>query len=141
MAKKKVFVSFDYENDRNYYYLMKAWDANSNFDFVFSDYTSKEIKSDKVSVVKACLTKKIKEATYTLVIVGSEANELHPDSEEIGYRNWQNFEVAKSVENGNKMVGVKISRLYESPEELLNVGASWAMSFTQDGIIEALNRA
>lgn len=141
MAKKKVFVSFDYENDRNYYYLMKAWDANSNFDFVFSDYTSKEIQSDNVSVVKACLTKKIKEATYTLVIVGSEANKLHPDSDEIGYRNWQNFETAKSVDNGNKLVGVKINKSYESPEELLGVGASWAMSFSQDGIIEALNRA
>ncbi len=60
MSKKKVFVSFDYENDRAYYYLMKAWDANPKFDFVFSDYSSREIQSDSVSVVKACLTKKIK---------------------------------------------------------------------------------
>lgn len=30
MSKKKVFVSFDYENDRAYYYLMKAWDAIQN---------------------------------------------------------------------------------------------------------------
>lgn len=41
MSKKKVFVSFDYENDRMYYYLMKAWDANPEFDFVFSDYSSR----------------------------------------------------------------------------------------------------
>ena len=27
MAKKTVFISFDYENDRNYYYLLKAWAA------------------------------------------------------------------------------------------------------------------
>lgn len=141
MAKKRVFVSFDYENDRNYYYLMKAWDANSDFQFVFSDYTSREIKSDSVSVVKGCLTKKIKEATYTLCIVGAEVNKRHPDSVEIGYTNWQNFEVARSVQNGNKIVAVKIDRRYESPEQLLRVGASWAFGFNQESVIAALDRA
>jgi len=34
----EIFVSFDYEKDRRYYYLMNAWDANSDFEFVFSDY-------------------------------------------------------------------------------------------------------
>lgn len=80
------------------YYLLKAWDANSNFEFSFSDYTSREIQSDSIPVVKANLTKKIKEATYTLVIVGEDANKLHKDHKEIGYRNWQNFEIAKSKE-------------------------------------------
>ena len=56
MAKKKVFVSFDYEKDKQYYYLLKAWDANSNFEFSFSDYTSREIQSDSIPVVKANLT-------------------------------------------------------------------------------------
>ncbi|MCL2772138.1 MAG: TIR domain-containing protein [Oscillospiraceae bacterium] len=141
MAKKPVFVSFDYEKDRNYYYTMKMWDANSNFEFVFSDYTSKEIQSDSIPVVKSCLTKKIKEATYTLVIIGKDANKKHKDSEAIGYRNWQNFEIAKSKENGKKLIGVKIDRLYDSPEELYNSRASWAMSFTQQAIIKALNEA
>jgi hypothetical protein len=141
MAKKKVFVSFDYENDKRYYFLMKAWDANSDFEFSFSDYTSKEIKSDIISVIKANLTKKINEATYTLVIIGAEANKEHKDSAEIGYKNWQNFEIAKSKINKNKLVGVKIDSSYESPDEILNSGASWAFSFKQDSIIEALNKA
>ena len=34
MAKKKVIVSFDYEHDNYYYYLLKAWDKNSDFDFL-----------------------------------------------------------------------------------------------------------
>jgi len=88
MAKKRVFISFDYENDKNYYFLMKAWDANSDFEFSFSDYSSKEIKSDSIAVIKANLTKKINEANYTLVIVGAEANKKHKDSAEIGYTNW-----------------------------------------------------
>ncbi|MHB9291185.1 hypothetical protein Holit_00257 [Hollandina sp. SP2] len=141
MAKKKVFVSFDYEKDKRYYYLLKAWDANSDFEFSFSDYTSQEIQSDSIPVIKANLTKKIKKATYTLVIVGKDANKRHKDYLEIGYKNWQNFEIAKSKENTNKLVGVKIDKSYSSPDELLNAGASWALSFTQDKIIEALNNA
>lgn len=141
MAKKRVFVSFDYEIDRQYYYLLKAWDANPNFEFAFSDYTSKEIKSDSISVVKANLTRKINEASYTLVIVGQEANKLHKDYKEIGYRNWQNFEIARSKQHGNKLVGVKIDKSYSSPEELFNSGASWAQSFIQDSIIKALSNA
>ena len=39
MVKKKVFVSFDYDHDRNYKYLLQAWDANPEFDFVFKDQT------------------------------------------------------------------------------------------------------
>ena len=141
MAKKKVFVSFDYEKDRNYYFLMKAWDANSDFEFSFSDYTSKEIKGDSILVIKANLTKKINEATYTLVIIGADANKKHKDSAEIEYKNWQNFEIAKSKTNKNKLIGVKIDSSYESPDEILNAGASWAFAFKQDSIIEALNKA
>ena len=33
--KKKVFVSFDYTNDKHYKYLLDAWDKNKNMDFVF----------------------------------------------------------------------------------------------------------
>jgi hypothetical protein len=46
--------------------LLKAWDANPNFDFYFSDLSSDEIKSSSVSVVKQVLSKKINEANYTI---------------------------------------------------------------------------
>lgn len=141
MAKKKVFVSFDYDDDRNYKYLLNAWDANNSFDFLFSDLTPSEIQSSRVDRIKAVLTTKIRQATYTLVIIGKNANKKHPDSAEIGYRNWINFEIAKSKENGNKLVAVKIDWQYDSPEEIYNSGASWARSFTKDEIIKALNNA
>lgn len=38
MAKKHVFVSFDYTNDKLYKFLLNAWDANKNMDFVFNDF-------------------------------------------------------------------------------------------------------
>jgi len=141
MAKKKVFVSFDYDNDKHYKYLLSAWDANPEFDFFFSDLSSEEIKSKSVAVVKQVLSRRINEATYTLVIVGKEANKLHKDHAEIGHKNWLNYEIAKSKEHGNKLVGVKIDRTYDSPEELLGAGATWAMAFSQESIIAALNNA
>lgn len=141
MAKKKVFVSFDYDNDKHYKLLLKAWDANPEFDFVFSDLSASEIQSSSVAVVKQVLSKKVNSATYTLVIVGKEANKKHADSKEIGYKNWLNYEVAKSKEHKNKLVAVKISSTYTSPDELLGAGAKWAMSFKQDPIIKALNDA
>lgn len=141
MAKKKVFVSFDYTNDKHYKYLLDAWDANKNMDFVFDDCSADEIQSDNIPTIKAGLTRRINTTTYTLVIVGKEANKQHKDHAAIGYKNWINFEVAKSKEHKNKLVAVKLDKSYESPDELLNSGAKWAMSFTQDAIIKALNEA
>jgi len=141
MAKKHVFVSFDYENDKKYKFLLEAWAANPEFDFLFSDYSSGEIDSYDIPTIKAGLTRRINQATYTLVIVGKEANKIHKDHKEIGYRNWLNFEIARSKANKNKLVGVKIAKEYESPEELLGANASWAMSFTQAAIIKALDEA
>jgi hypothetical protein len=141
MAKKKVFVSFDYTNDKSYKYLLNAWDANKNLDFVFNDCSSDEIRSNSVSVVKAGLTRRINTTTYTLVIIGKEANKQHPDHNEIGYKNWINFEIARSKANRNKLVAVKINSTNESPDEIMGVGAKWAMSFTQEAIIKALNEA
>lgn len=141
MAKKKVFVSFDYTNDKNYKFLLNAWDTNKNMDFVFNDCSSDEIQSNNIPTIKAGLTKRINTTTYTLVIIGAEANKEHKDHVAIGYKNWINFEIAKSKANGNKLVAVKINKFYDSPDEVLNSGASWAMSFTQDAIITALNQA
>ncbi|NOR47799.1 MAG: hypothetical protein GQ533_07120 [Methanosarcinaceae archaeon] len=141
MAKKNVVVCFDFENDKNYKRTLSMWDANSNFDFSFNDLTPNEIQSNDIPTIKSVLTRKINQATYTLVIVGRYANSQHPDYKEIGYKNWQNFEIAKSKENSNKLVAVKIDKSYTSPDELLNSGASWAMSFTQDAIIKALDEA
>ena len=141
MAKKRVFVSFDWDNDKHYKFLLKAWDANPQFEFSFSDYSSSEINSWDIPTVKAALTRKINTATHTLVIVGDEANKKHTDSVLIGYKNWLNYEIAKSKANRNKLVAVKISSTNNSPDELLGSGASWAMSFGRDTVLKALNNA
>ena len=134
----KVFVSFDFENDRQYKYTLNMWDGNDNIDFSFDDKSSSEINSWNI---EAALTMKIKEADAVLVIVGRYANSFHKDSSLIGKRNWQNWEIAKAKELGKKLIGVKLDSSYSSPDELLGSGASWAFSFTKDSIVRALRNA
>lgn len=138
---KKLFISFDYDNDKYYKFLLEAWSKNESFELVFTDYSSQKINSDKVSRVKAALTTKIKKADITLVIIGKHANVRHPDHKKIGHRNWINYEIAKSIEAKNALVAVKINKEYESPEAILNQGAHWAMSFSEADIITALKHA
>lgn len=141
MAKRRVFVSFDWDHDRRYKFLLQAWDANKRFDFAFSDYSSQEISTNNVGAVKAALTRKINQATYTLIIVGKYANSRHKDHRLIGYKNWLNFEIAKSKANKNKLVAVKLDRTNTSPDELLGSNASWAMSFNESSVVRALDNA
>lgn len=55
MAKKKIFISYDYDNDKKSKNLLKAWDANENFDFSFSDQSADvSINSTNASTIKFC---------------------------------------------------------------------------------------
>lgn len=139
--KKKVLVCFDFERDRHYKYLMNAWDANDNFDLSFNDVTPSEIQSNNISVIKANLTKKINLADITIVLVGKDAKKLHKDWREIGYDNWQIFEIEKSKENGNKLIVVYLDSNNEAPDECYGCGADWINSFNEEDIVEAIENA
>ncbi len=140
LIKRKVFVSFDYENDKNYRYALQMWDANKRFQFTFQDQTPQEIQSSDVGRVKAVLTTKVKEATHTLVLVGKYANQLHPDSEKIGYRNWINFEIYQSRLHKKKIIAVMLQPNNQLPEWLAGSGAQIVSSFNEREIIQALSR-
>lgn len=138
MNKPQIFVSFDFENDRQYKYTLNMWNANSNFEFTCNDISPSEIQSWNIPTIKSVLSRKINEATYVVVIVGAEANKLHKDRERIGYRNWQNFEVAKAKELGKSLIAVQLNSLYEYPEELKFSGAKRVYSFKHDDIVKAI---
>ena len=106
--KKKVFVSFDFEKDKQYKYLLNAWSANRDIEFTFDDRTPEEIQSNNISVIKANLSRKINEASTTLVLVGEDINKIHKDRWSIGFKNWQHYEIMKSKESGNKIVCAKL---------------------------------
>lgn len=136
-----VFVSFDWDNDRHYKFLLGAWHNHPRFRFTFQDETPGEIDTNNVGRIKAGLTTKINDATHVLVIVGKHANEPHRKRHLIGHRNWINFEIHQAKQLRKTIVAVKIDRTYESPEELMNAGACWAMSFTEEAIVKALAEA
>ena len=141
MSEKKVFISFDYEDNKNYKWLLSAWNANEKMEFTFEDCSADEIHSDDIARIKAGLTRRINKSEYTLVIIGENATKKHKDAEKIGYDNWIAFEIAKSKENGNKLIAVKLDKSYLSPNEIMGSGAHWAMSFTQKAIMKALDEA
>ena len=132
MAKKKIFISYDYDHDRHYKSLLLAWDKNSEFDFSFEDHSADiSINSEDAAAIKRVLSRKINEATYFLCIVGKHTYKS----------SWVKWEINKAVELNKKLVAVKIDRENTSPEELMSVGASWAYSFTFDSIKKAIENA
>ena len=71
MAKKTIFISYDYDNDRNYKNMLLAWDANKEFDFGFTDHSvDVSIDSTDAAAIKRAISAKINNATYFLCIVG-----------------------------------------------------------------------
>ena len=140
MRKKQVFVSFDYDNDKKYKYLLEAWDANPDFDFVFEDKTPGEISTDDIARIKAGLTTKINEATHTLFIVGKHANQLHKDREEIGFINWMNFEAHQSIRSENYLAVVKLDDTCVIPKEL-TAKYWWISGFFEKNVIQVLNNS
>ena len=132
MAKKKIFISYDYDNDKHYKNLLKAWDANGTFDFSFHDHSADvSINSTNASAIKRAISAKINSATYFLCIVGTKT---HKSS-------WVAWEIDKAVELNKKIVAVKTSSTNTTPGGLYGVGASWAMAFTEDAVKNAVNDA
>ena len=140
MAFKQVCVSFDYEHDRMYYNMLEAWNKNPHIPFWITDCTPNEIQTDSVAVVKQVLSTKIGEANYMIAIIGKHSNAQHQDHMEIGYNNWQAFEIAKNHEKGNGLMVVKLDSSYSPPVEAYGIGAEWVYPFNLDGIKEALDR-
>ncbi|HOF17237.1 MAG TPA: TIR domain-containing protein [Bacteroidales bacterium] len=130
--KKKVFVSYDYDNDKHYKNLLLAWDGNKHFDFSINDHSADvSINSSNATAIKSVISRYINEATYFLVIVGPKTHKSA----------WVKWEINKAVELKKRIVAVKTDRENTSPYELLGIGATWAMSFTYDAISKAIDNA
>ncbi|XJZ27281.1 TIR domain-containing protein [Bacillota bacterium Lsc_1132] len=132
MAKKKVFISYSYNEDKHYKNLLLAWDANSDFDFSFNDQSvDVSVDSTDAAAIKRVISNKINNSTYFLCIIGENTHK----------KDWVKWEINKAVELNKKIIAVKTKSTNESPSEILGIGASWAMSFTFDSISNAINNA
>jgi hypothetical protein len=129
--RKKIFVSYDYDNDRHYRHLLSAWDANRSFAFSFDDHSTPLINSTNGSRIRAAITRKLQGADYLLVVVGQQT-----------YRSkWVAWEIAKAKELGLRLIAVKIAPAYRSPPGLLNADAVWARRFSADAVARAVAQA
>lgn len=139
ISQKKICISFDWHNDRKYRHLLSAWIANVRSPISFEDLTPGAIDTSSVDRVKAVLTTKIRAATHTLVLIGAYANAKHEDSVDIGTQNWIWWEIEKSKIEGNQLIAVKIDFKNPTPQPLYGSNAKWAMSFTENAIVKAIN--
>jgi hypothetical protein len=130
--RRRVFCSLDYDNDKDYRNLLRAWNANPEFEFTWNETSPRvAIDSKDADTIKAALARMIGDATHFLCIVGKST-----------YRSsWVQWEIAFAISLRNKLVAVKTDRENISPTGLLNANASWAMAFTQDAILRALRDA
>ena len=133
MGAKKVFVSYDHSEDVHYKELLRAWDANTDFDFEF-DLRSPNIPIDSsdASVIQGALTKKLKESDFILVIIGEKSHASK----------WMKWEIerAKQVDTNLRFAGVNISGKNRIPDGLPS-NTPVTNGFTLNGIVQALNNA
>lgn len=126
---RRIFVSFDYEHDRRYKNLLAAWDANENFAFSFEDHSvTSAVNSTAAAPIKAVITRKMKEATCCLVIVGRQTARSP----------WVAWEIENAKELGLGLVAVKIDRTFDTPAPLFGAGATWVYGFDQVPIVRAV---
>ena len=132
MAKRKVFISFDYDNDSHYKNLLVAWDKNDHFDFSFYDGSvTVPVNSEDAGPVRRVISRRISSCPRFLCIVGTKTHRS----------DWVAWEIDKAVELNRKLIAVKTGRSNTSPSNLLGEGASWALSFTFDAIKKALDES
>jgi hypothetical protein len=132
MATKRIFVSFDYDNDRHYKNLLLAWDKNKEFDFEFYDGSLRDaIDSKNAAYIKSKIRPLIDKSSHLLCIVGKECSDSA----------WIEWEVQTAVDLNKKLIAVKIEKSYSSPAVLLKNGAKWALSFNFPAIKSAVESA
>jgi hypothetical protein len=129
MEKKKIFISYDYSNDKHYKNLLLAWDKNKDFDFGFYDQSvDVSVDSTDAVVIRRVISARINDSTYFLCLVGKKTH----------LSKWVDWEIRKAIELKKKIIAVKIEQDNISPSAILGIGTSWAKSFTFEAIKNAL---
>jgi len=127
---KKVFVSYDHSEDFLYKELLRAWDANTSFDFRF-DLRSPNQAIDSVyaPAIQASLTRKMKESDFILVIVGEKTHTSK----------WMRWEIKRAQQDDTNLrfAAVKIKSQNLLPAGLPEYTAI-ANGFTLEAIKKAL---
>ena len=130
----KVYVSLDWECDHNFKYMLDAWNYGSRLEFVCEEHADAP-----VTLVKKSIERKMRMCLVVLVLVGRKTGDLHPRFRDIGYKNWQAYEIIKAREMGKKIIPVALEDRFLLPPELDNHARN-KISFSHDEILGAINR-
>ena len=132
MAKKKIFISYDYENDKHYKNLLVVWDKNNLFDFIFYDASvDVSVNSEDAEYIKRVIKDRINSASYFLCIIGRQT-----------YKSgWVAWEINTAINLYRKIIVVKTEQSNTSLNEISDIGASWAKSFTFESIKNAIEES
>ncbi|MBM7554807.1 TIR domain-containing protein [Thalassobacillus pellis] len=128
----KVFISYDYDNDKTYKNMLKAWSTNDAEHFNTINFedgsTDVSVNSTDRGAIRRAISRRMNTCDKIIVLVGEETHESE----------WCNWEIDKAEELGLEFAAVKISNSNKPPEGLYNKGAKWARSFTKIAIENVL---
>ena len=109
MAKKAIFISYDYDNDKHWKNLLVAWDKNGEFDFTFYDASvDVSVDSTDAAAIKRVISARINSAKRFLCIVGEHTHKS----------GWVKWEIEKAVELKRKLIAVKTDTENTSPDAI-----------------------
>ena len=130
MAKNKVFIGYDCDNDKASKDRLLGWDTNKEFDFSSYDQPiGIAVDSEEAATIKQDLAARIDECSYFLCIVGKETY----------HSGWMAWKIRKVIELKKKLVAAKTDSTHNSPSAMQRVGASWSTMFNFDSIKKAMN--
>lgn len=123
------FFSFCYEDVKNFKVnvVRKSWLLKNNDDtFIDGSIWEKE-KSKGVTVIKNLIEEGLKKTSVTTVLIGDET----------ASRRWVKYEIIKSFERGNGILGIHINRIRGNDQSIsvrgLNPLDRLAFQISEDG--------
>lgn len=124
-----AFFSFDYEDVKNFKVnvVRKSWLINHATEtFVDGSIWEKE-KSKGVALLKSLIDDGLKGTSVTAVLIGNET----------ANRRWVKYEIVKSFERGNGLLGININRIRGKDQTISSKGVNplerLAFHITKDG--------
>jgi hypothetical protein len=132
VARKRIFISYDYENDAHYKNLLVAWSSNSDFDLQVYDTSVKVgINSTNAYYIKSKITPMITWASYLLCVIGEQTYQS----------DWVDWEIRTAIKNGKRLIAVKINKDCVAPVAIISQRATWALSFNFAAVKKAIDEA
>ena len=98
-----TFFSFDYEDVKNFKVnvVRKSWITHSSEETFVDGSIWEKSKSKGVAVIKRLIHEGLKQTSVTAVLIGQGT----------AGRRWVNYEIIKSFERGNGILGIHINRI------------------------------